>query len=38
MKIVQKEKEKHYEILGALKPTDVCWINSVLYMVISAPG
>lgn len=37
MKIVQQEKEKHYEALGALKPTDVCWINSVLYMVISAP-
>ena len=37
MKIVQQEKEKHYEILGTLKPTDVCWINSVLYMVISAP-
>lgn len=37
MKIVQKEKEKHYEILGTLKPTDVCWIDSVLYMVISAP-
>lgn len=37
MKIVQQEKEKHYEILGTLKPTDICWINSVLYMVISAP-
>lgn len=37
MKIVQQEKEKHYEALGTLKPTDVCWINSVLYMVISAP-
>ena len=37
MKIVQQEKEKHYESLGALKPTDICWINSVLYMVISAP-
>ena len=37
MKIVQQEKEKHYEILGTLKLTDICWINSVLYMVISAP-
>ena len=37
MKIVQQEKEKNYEALGALKPTDICWINSVLYMVISAP-
>lgn len=36
MKIVQQEKEKHYESLGALKPTDICWINSVLYMVINA--
>ena len=35
MKIVQQEKEKHYEALGALKPTDICWINSVLCMVIS---
>ena len=37
MKIVQQEKEKNYEALGALKPTDICWINCVLYMVISAP-
>lgn len=36
MKIVQQEKEKCYEILGTLKPTDICWIDSVLYMVISA--
>lgn len=34
MKIVQQEKEKHYEILGTLKPTDVCWIHDMLYMVI----
>lgn len=38
MKIVQQDKEKHYEALGTLKPTDICWINSVLCMVISAPA
>lgn len=34
MKIVHQEKEKRSEFLRNLKPTDVCYINDQLYMVV----
>ena len=34
MKIIQREKEHSITLLGSLSPTDVCWIDGILYMVI----
>lgn len=34
MQISYQEKEKNMVSLGTLVPTDVCYINEVLYMVI----
>lgn len=34
MQISYQEKEKNIVPLGTLVPTDVCYINDVLYMVI----
>lgn len=34
MQISYQEKEKNMVPLGTLVPTDVCYINEVLYMVI----
>lgn len=36
MQISYQEKEKNLIPLGTLVPTDVCYINDVLYMVIRA--
>lgn len=36
MQISYQEKEKNLVPLGTLVPTDVCYINEVLYMVIRA--
>ena len=36
MQISYQEKEKNLVPLGTLVPTDVCYINDVLYMVIWA--
>ena len=36
MQISYQEKEKNLVPLGTLVPTDVCYINGVLYMVIRA--
>ena len=34
MKIVHKEKQKRTELIRNLKPTDVCYINDQLYMIV----
>lgn len=34
MKIVYQEKQKRSDFIKNLKPTDVCYINNQLYMVV----
>lgn len=34
MKIIHQEKERRSDFIKNLKPGDVCYINSALYMVI----
>lgn len=34
MKIVHQEKQKRTEFIRNLKPTDVCYINDQLYMIV----
>jgi hypothetical protein len=34
MKIVYQEKERRSDFIRNLKPTDVCYINNTLYMIV----
>lgn len=34
MKIIHQEKQKSSDLIRNLKPTDVCYINNSLYMVV----
>lgn len=34
MKVVHQEKEKRSDFIRNLKPTDVCFINDQLYMIV----